>query len=91
MKARNTLALWILAVSLCACGGGSSGRDSGGVSMSPPPAPMPPPVQTGNYTVDSLVPLAKAGSESDDPLSVDSGSVTLGPTDDETSDPIALN
>ena len=92
MKARTTLALWILAVTVCACGGGGSGSSNGGVSMSPPPAPapMPPPTQTGNLTVTSLVPLATASSESDDPLTVDNGIITLGPTGDEASDPIAL-
>ena len=92
MKARITLALWVLAVTLCACGRGGSGSSNGGVSMAPPPAPAPTPpaMQTGNLTVTSLVPLATSSSESDEPLTVDTGIITLGPTDDETSDPIAL-
>lgn len=91
MKARNLIAfalgtgLWL---GLSGCGGH-------GYITPPPqtmqPPPPPPPPQTVALAVGDVLTRAKAVSETDDPLMVDGGAVTVTPTNDETSDPVSVD
>ena len=83
MKARIA---WIAAtcVGLCACGHSHDG--------STPVQPSQPSQPTAlTLTVANVVSRAKVQTETDDPLDVNGGAVMVTPTDDETSDPVAIN
>ncbi len=90
MKTRNRVVIAVAAgmcVVLCACGGGGS---NGSTAMTPTPTPPSPP-PTDAYSVEVVAELARAQSETNEPLAVNSGAVSLYPTDDQTSDPITVN
>jgi hypothetical protein len=90
VNSRNliTLALGIgLWLGLSGCGGHDY--------MAPPqtmePPPPPPPPSTVTLAVADVLTKAKAVSETDDPLTVNDGSVTVTPVNDETSDPVSVD
>jgi hypothetical protein len=74
-------------VALYACGGGSNGSSTNMTPTTPPPAT----VSTQALTTADVLTMAKAKSETASPLAVDGGAVTVDPTGDETSDPVAVD
>ncbi|MDB6101475.1 MAG: hypothetical protein JWO52_1474 [Gammaproteobacteria bacterium] len=90
MKASNVIALALgagMCIGLYACGG----HDSGMMPM-PPSQPAPPSQpQPMMLSVNGVLGRATVKSETDDPLAVNGGAVTVNPANDEESDPVAVD
>ena len=90
MKASNVIALALgagMCIGLYACGG----HDSGMMPTQPSqPAPSSQP-QTMMLSVNDVLGKAKAQSETDDPLAVNGGTVTVNPANDDESDPVSVD
>jgi hypothetical protein len=88
VKATNVIALALgagICIGLYACGGG---HDGGMMSMQPPPPSQP---QVMMLSVNDVLGKAKTQSETDDPLAINDGAVTVNPANDEESDPTSVN
>jgi hypothetical protein len=88
MKASNLIGFALgagLCVGLYACGH----DDTTPVTPNPPVAPAPP--ATVMLSVNDVLTLAKAQSETSDPLSVNGGTGGMVTGSDETSDPVSVN
>ena len=90
MKASNLIALALgagMCIGLYACGGHDSP-----MMPSQPMQPAPPSQpQTLMLSVNDVLGRAKAQSETDDPLAVNDGAVTVNPANDEESDPVSVD
>ena len=93
MKASNAIALALgagMCIGLYACGGHNNG-----VMSMPPSQPnqptMPSQPQPMMLSVNDVLGKAKAQSETDDPLAVNGGAVTVNPANDEVSDPVSVD
>jgi len=87
VKASNLIAFALGAgacLSLYACGG----HDSAAMPMQPAPPSQP---QTMMLSVNDVLLKAKAQSETDDPLAVNGGAVSVNPTNDEESDATSID
>jgi hypothetical protein len=93
VKASNVIALALgagMCIGLYACGG----HDSGMMPMQPsqPMQPMMPSQPTTvMLSVNDVLSKAKVQSETDDPLAVNGGAVTVNPANDEESDPVSVD
>ena len=90
MKASNMIALALgagMCVGLYACGG----HDSGMMPMQPSQPMMPSQPATVMLSVNDVLGRASAQSETDDPLAVNGGAVTVNPANDEESDPVSID
>jgi hypothetical protein len=90
MKARNVIALALgagMCIGLYACGG----HDSAMMPMQPTQPAMPSQPQPMMLSVNDVLGKAKAQSETDDPLAVNGGAVTVNPANDEVSDPVSVD
>jgi hypothetical protein len=93
VKASNVIALALgtgMCIGLYACGG----HNNGVMSMQPsqPNQPtMPSQPQSMMLSVNDVLGKAKAQSETDDPLAVNGGAVTVNPANDEVSDPVSVD
>ena len=93
MKASNVIALALgvgMCIGLYACGG----NNNAAMPMQPtqpsqPTMPTPPPATM--LSVNDVLGKAKAQSETDDPLAVNGGAVTVNPVNDEVSDPVSVD
>jgi hypothetical protein len=86
VKVSNIIALALGAgacLALYACG-----HDS---NSGPGNPALPPASQSSTLAVGDVLAKAKVQSETDDPFTVNGGAITVTPTNDETSDPIAVN
>jgi len=94
MKASNVIALAVgagMCIGLYACGGNNSGMmamPSQPAMPSPPAMSSPQPMM---LSVNDVLVKAKAQSETDDPLAVNGGAVTVNPANDEVSDPVSVD
>jgi len=92
VKASNLIALALgtgMCIGLYACGGG--GHDSP-MMPSQPSQPAPPAQpQTMMLSVNDVLGKANAQSETDDPLAVNEGAVTVNPANDEESDSVSVD
>jgi hypothetical protein len=90
VKASNLIALALgagMCIGLYACGGHDSP-----MMPSQPMQPAPPSQpQTMMLSVNDVLGKAKAQSETDDPLDVNGGAVTVNPANDEESDPVSVD
>lgn len=89
--------LW-LAVSVVCLPLYGCGHDSSAAMTLPPPAsmtppPPPPPMQPTpmEYSTADVLAKARVMSETDDPFAVNGGVVVLNPSDDQSSDPLAID
>jgi len=73
-----------LCIGLCACGG-----DNHPMAVTPP-ASQPPPPASVSFSVNDVLKLAKAQSETDDPKSVNGGEGGSVTGSDDTSDPVMV-
>ena len=90
MKASNVIALALgtgMCIGLYACGG----HNSGVMPMQPSQPAMPSQPQPMMLSVNDVLGKAKAQSETDDPLAVNGGAVTVNPANDEVSDPVSVD
>ena len=93
MKASNMIALALgvgMCIGLYACGG----NNNAAMPMQPtqPSQPtMPTQPQPTMLSVNDVLVKAKAQSETDDPLAVNGGAVTVNPANDEVSDPVSVD
>lgn len=90
MKASNVIALALgagMCIGLYACGG----HDSAMMPMQPTQPAMPSQPQPMMLSVNDVLVKAKAQSETDDPLAVNGGAVTVNPANDEVSDPVSVD
>jgi hypothetical protein len=90
MKASNMIALALgagMCIGLYACGG----HDSAMMPMQPTQPAMPSQPQPMMLSVNDVLGKAKAQSETDDPLAVNGGAVTVNPANDEVSDPVSID
>ena len=91
MKVNSSIGLLIgagMCVALSGCGGGDPMAPQNN-SMQPPPSPPPTSEpQPMMFSVNDVLGLARAQSETDDPVPVAGATVT--PSDDETSDPVGV-
>jgi hypothetical protein len=93
VKASNVIALALgvgMCIGLYACGG----NNNAAMPMQPtqPSQPtMPTPPQPTMLSVNDVLGKAKAQSETDDPLAVNGGAVTVNPANDEVSDPVSVD
>ena len=88
MKASNVIALALgtgMCIGLYACGGG---HDYGTMPSQPM---MPSQPATVMLSVNDVLGKASAQSETDDPLAVNGGAVTVNPANDEESDPVSID
>jgi hypothetical protein len=89
MKASNVIALALgtgMCIGLYACGG----HDHGTMSM--PSQPMTPSQPTTTMlSVSDVLGKANAQSETDDPIAVNGGVVTVSQANDEESDPVSVD
>jgi hypothetical protein len=89
MKASNVIALVLgtgMCIGLYACGGSDHG------TMSMPSQPMMPSQPTTTMlSVTDVLGKANAQSETDDPIAIDGGVVTVNPASDEESDPVSVD
>jgi hypothetical protein len=88
VKASNLIAFALgagVCLSLYACGGG---HDNAAMPMQPAPPSQP---QTMMLSVNDVLLKAKAQSETDDPLAVNGGAVSVNPLNDEESDPVSID
>jgi len=76
-----------MCVGLYACGG----HDSGMMPMQPGQPMMPSQPATVMLSVNDVLGRASAQSETDDPLAVNGGAVTVNPANDEESDPVSID
>ncbi|MFL6604778.1 MAG: hypothetical protein ACJ8R9_26060 [Steroidobacteraceae bacterium] len=90
MKASNWIAMAVgagMCIGLYACGGHDSP-----MMPSQPSQPAPPAQPQGMMlSVNDVLGKAKAQSETDDPLAVNDGAVTVNPANDEESDPVSVD
>jgi hypothetical protein len=89
VKASNLIALALgagMCIGLYACGGG--GHDSAMMPSQPAPPAQP---QTMMLSVNDVLGKARAQSETDDPLDVNGGAVTVNPVNDEESDAVSVD
>jgi hypothetical protein len=89
MKASNLIGFALgagLCVGLYACGGHD---DTTPVAPNPPVAPAPP--ATVMLSVNDVLTLAKAQSETSDPQTVNGGTGGMVTGSDETSDPVSVD
>jgi hypothetical protein len=90
VKASNLIALALgagMCIGLYACGGHDSP-----MMPSEPMQPAPPSQpQTMMLSVNDVLGQAKAQSETDDPLAVNGGAVTVNPANDEESDAASVD
>ena len=87
MNARNVIALAVgagVCIGLYACGGHDT-------AMVPSQPMMPSQPTTMMLSVNDVLGKAKAQSETDDPLAVNGGAVTVNPVNDEESDPVSVD
>jgi hypothetical protein len=90
VKASNMISLALgagMCIGLYACGGG----DSGMMPMQPSQPMMPSQPATVMLSVNDVLGKAKAQSETDDPLAVNGGVVTVNSANDEESDPVSVD
>ena len=90
MKASNVIALAVgagMCIGLYACGG----HDNAMMPMQPTQPAMPSQPQPMMLSVNDVLGKAKAQSETDDPLAVNGGAVTVNPANDEVSDPVSVD
>jgi hypothetical protein len=90
VKARNVIVSALgagMCIGLYACGG----HDSGMMPMQPSQPAMPSQPQPMMLSVNDVLGKAKAQSETDDPLAVNGGAVTVNPANDEVSDPVSVD
>jgi hypothetical protein len=90
VKASNVIALALgagICIGLYACGG----HDSGMMPSQPSQPMMPSQPATMLLSVNDVLSKARAQSESDDPIDVNGGTVTVNPANDEESDPVSVD
>ena len=90
MKASSMIALALgagMSIGLYACGG----HDSGMMPSQPSQPMMPSQPATVMLSVKDVLGKASAQSETDDPLAVNGGAVTVDPPNDEESDPVSID
>jgi hypothetical protein len=90
VKASNVIALVLgagVCIGLCGCGGHDSGMMSGQASQPAPPFQP----QMLMLSVDDVLGRAKGQSETDEPLAVNGGVVTVNPANDEESDAVSVD
>ena len=90
MKASNVIALALgagMCIGLFACGG----HNNTVMPMQPSQPAMPSQPQPMMLSVNDVLGKAKAQSETDDPLAVNGGAVTVNPANDEVSDPVSVD
>jgi hypothetical protein len=90
VKASNVIALALgvgMCIGLYACGGNNSAM----TPTQPMQPAMPTQPQPLMLSVNDVLGKAKAQSETDDPLAVNGGAVTVNPANDEVSDPVAVD
>ena len=93
MKAINMIALALgvgMSIGLYACGGHDSGMMPSQPSQPSQPM-MPSQPATVMLSVKDVLGKASAQSETDDPLAVNGGAVTVNPANDEESDPVSID
>ena len=95
MKASNVIALALgagMCIGLYACGGQNNAAMPMPTQPSQPSQPtMPTQPQPTMLSVNDVLGKAKAQSETDDPLAVNGGAVTVNPANDEVSDPVSVD
>ena len=95
MKASNVIALALgvgMCIGLYACGGNKNAVMAMPVQTTQPAQPtMPMQPQPTMLSVNDVLGKAKAQSETDDPLVVNGGAVTVNPANDEVSDPVSVD
>ena len=87
MKASKLFAFTIgagVCAALYACGG--HGNSSGSTTPMQPSQPA-----ATIFSVNDVLVRAKAQSETDDPIAVNGGAVTVNPPNDEESDPVSVD
>jgi hypothetical protein len=90
MKANNLIALALgagMCIGLYACGGHNTAMTPAQPAQPAPPAQP----QTVMLSVNDVLGKARAQSETDDPLAVNGGTVTVIPENDEQSDPVSVD
>ena len=90
MKANNVIALALgtgMCIGLYACGG----HDHGTTPSMPSQPMMPSQPTTMMLSVSDVLGKANAQSETDDPIDVNGGVVTVNPADDDESDPVSVD
>jgi hypothetical protein len=90
VKASNVIALALgvgMCIGLYACGGHNSAM----TPTQPMQPAMPTQPQPLMLSVNDVLGKAKAQSETDDPLAVNGGAVTVNPANDEVSDPVSVD
>jgi hypothetical protein len=93
MKASNVIALAVgagMCIGLYACGGNNNAMTPT-QPMQPSQPAMPSQPQPMMLSVNDVLGKAKAQSETDDPLAVNGGAVTVNPANDEVSDPVSVD
>ena len=95
MKASNVIALALgvgMCIGLYACGGNNNAAMPMPMQPTQPSQPtMPTQPQPMMLSVNDVLGKAKAQSETDDPLAVNGGAVTVVPANDEVSDPVSVD
>jgi hypothetical protein len=92
VKASNVIALMLgagMCIGLYACGGQNNAAMPMPTQPSQPTMPTQP--QPTMLSVNDVLGKAKAQSETDDPLAVNGGAVTVNPANDEVSDPVSVD
>jgi hypothetical protein len=92
VKASNLIALALgagMCIGLYACGGQNNAAMPMPTQPSQPTMPTQP--QPTMLSVNDVLGKAKAQSETDDPLAVNGGAVTVNPANDEVSDPVSVD
>ena len=82
---RGSAGLLLVGMLLSGCGGGSS---AGPVAQTPMPMPAPAPTAIAGQTPAGVLTLAKAPTETDDPLAVGTDAIATADLNDEMSDPL---
>jgi hypothetical protein len=95
VKTSNVIALALgagMCIGLYACGGKNNAAMPMPMQPSQPNQPtMPMQPQPTMLSVNDVLGKAKAQSETDDPLAVNGGAVTVTPANDEVSDPVSVD
>ena len=97
MKASNVIALALgvgMCIGLYACGGNNNAAmpmPAQPTQPSQPTMPTQPQPTMTMLSVNDVLGKAKAQSETDDPLVVNGGAVTVNPANDEVSDPVSVD
>jgi hypothetical protein len=90
MKASNVIAL-ALGTGMCIGLYGCGGHDHGTMPSMPSQPMMPSQPTTMMLSVSDVLGKAHAQSETDDPIDVNGGIVTVNPASDEESDPASVD